>query len=352
MDHAVAVQRIFEHVENDAVDKAVMACLRLARNVNDCLSAAIFLREFCADKAQSDRSMYDDLQHLKPEAQKYIAKKSFEIWLAGRKLDYSPMVGGEHEDKTVSVTGIADIDAEIARNDDALADFVVPAGMSAYDTAAFAASAAEMKGKIRLYAKSLREIRSRIKLRCFNYATEVERQLKRQEQSESFLQSTQSTVHVYFRAHCPAVLEKLEKATQLIDSTNPEDFALLLTAVRRAIKGAADHFYPASEAPVICADGKTRTFTDEQYLNRLQQFVTVTFASSTSTDMLRAELEYLLVFARKLNEIASKGVHANVTFEEAKQGLLGLYLFLYNVVSRLQGASYGKNEQDTTEAPA
>ena len=156
MDRAAAVQLIFEHVENDAVDKAAMACLRLARDLNDCLSAAIFLREFCADKEQSERSMYDDLQHLKPEAQKYVVKKSFEIWLAGRKLDYSPMVGEEHENKTVSVTGIADIDAEIKRNDDALADFAVPAGMSAYDTAAFTASATEMKGKIRLYAKSLR----------------------------------------------------------------------------------------------------------------------------------------------------------------------------------------------------
>jgi hypothetical protein len=81
---------------------------------------------------------------------------------------------------------------------------------------------------------------------------------------------------------------------------------------------------------------KKRSLNDGQYLNRLQEFLTTTFQKSSSRDLLRTEFEYLAVFARRLNEVASKGVHADVTAQEAKQGLIGLYLFLYNVVSHLQ----------------
>jgi hypothetical protein len=43
----------------------------------------------------------------------------------------------------------------------------------------------------------------------------------------------------------------------------------------------------------------------------------------------------LVVFARRLNAMASKGVHAEVTLSEARQGFLGLYMFLYNLCQRL-----------------
>jgi hypothetical protein len=52
---------------------------------------------------------------------------------------------------------------------------------------------------------------------------------------------------------------------------------------------------------------------------------------------LKAEVDYLSVFARRLNDLASKGAHAEVTSEEAKQGLLGLYMYLFNVTARASG---------------
>jgi hypothetical protein len=75
---------------------------------------------------------------------------------------------------------------------------------------------------------------------------------------------------------------------------------------------------------------------EDRYLNRLDEFLLTRLGNSSSRDLLRSELSYLSAFARRLNDISSKGVHADVTPEEAKQGLLGLYMFLYNVISRLQ----------------
>jgi len=48
--------------------------------------------------------------------------------------------------------------------------------------------------------------------------------------------------------------------------------------------------------------------------------------------LLKAELQQLGLYTEKINQLASKGVHAAVTLAEAKQGLVGLYFFLFNII--------------------
>lgn len=152
----------------------------------------------------------------------------------------------------------------------------------------------------------------------------------------SFISETQSQVNLYFSTRSEDTYRKLQKATHLLRSNNPEDHALLLTTVRRAINSVADFFYPPVSDEVRCSDGIIRKMGNEQYLNRLHEFCSTTFDASTSKELIRAELNYLMLFARKLNDIASKGVHAEVSVVEAKQGIVGLYLFLSNLINKLE----------------
>jgi hypothetical protein len=121
----------------------------------------------------------------------------------------------------------------------------------------------------------------------------------------------------------------------LLGSTNAEDHALLLTSIRRAVKAAADYHFPAQDVPVACADGKSRVLDDAKYLNRLHEFCQREFRSGSSDELVRAEFDYLSVFLHRLNDVASKGVHAQVTALEARQGLFGVYLFLSNLIAKL-----------------
>jgi hypothetical protein len=125
----------------------------------------------------------------------------------------------------------------------------------------------------------------------------------------------------------------LLKASDLIQSTNVEDQSLLLTEVRRSIKAAADYFLSLPE--IGDSSSKAQPVQHDDYLNRLEEFLGRRFGKSSSRDLLKAEWQYLSSFARRLNDLASKGVHVNVSRAEAQQGLLGLYLFLYNICSRL-----------------
>lgn len=89
MDYTKAIDRVYDHLENDNVDKAVMTCLRIARNLQDHLFTAVFLREFYPGSREVIRVLYDDISHLKKDAQKFLDETSLEYWLDTHTLDFS-----------------------------------------------------------------------------------------------------------------------------------------------------------------------------------------------------------------------------------------------------------------------
>lgn len=341
MDYARTIARIYEHLEEDHVEKALMACLRIARHLKDYVASAIFLRELYPEKSEIARVLYDDTSHLKEEAHRYLFEISFQRWLEVHTLDFA--IGGDgNEERNVLRISVSEIETELEQWERAIADMTLPTGMDPFDLAAFTDRFVQQKASIRLRIKALQTIKARIKARCLNYAIQIERQLDMQKVPQSFLDSVQADVNNYFRTRSIDVYAKLRKSTQLVASRDVEDTSLLLTEVRRTLKAAADHFYPAASDPVLCADGRERTLGDDQYLNRLQEFISRNLSGSSARDLLREELEQISVYMRRLNDIASKGVHAEVTFAESKQGLIGLYFFLFNLIQHLVRTDDGR----------
>jgi hypothetical protein len=336
LELADALDRIFDHVENGDVDKAVRACLRVSRHIKDYMHTALFLFELIDDRKEVQRVLMDDTSHLKLEAQKYIFTTTHERWLQSRTLPYSFGTSDSGGQKNILISSVGEFPGEIEQCERYIADLVLPPTMGEFDTAAFTDRNQGTKAGLRLRIRAINTIKSRVLNFCLNFAIQVERQVDAQSKTVSFLTEAQNEVQNYFKNRSDDVYQKLQKVNQLIDSTNSEDKSLLLTEVRRAIKSVADYFFPPRTGLITCSDGKERSLGDEQYLNRLQEYLATQFKSSSSKNLLMAELEYLLVFARKLNHIASKGVHADVSLAEAKQGFLGLYMFLYNVCQRLE----------------
>lgn len=339
MDFESGVARVYEHLENDDVEKAVMACLRIARASKDYLNAAIFLRELYPNKEEVVRALYDDMSGLKMEAQKFVYEKSLERWLDLHTIGSMNPDERNHRNKadrrSVLMAAAGEIKGELEQWERGIADMTLPAGMGEFDTAAFTDRLLERKAEHRIRIRALQMLKARMKTRCLNYAIQFERQLGLQRKTQGFLEGAQNEVNNFFKARSENVFNKLQKAAQLAASTDAEDAALLLAEVRRALKAAADFFYAPVAGKVRCTDGEERLMGEDQYLNRLQQFLSERIDGSTSKELLQAELEHLNSFLRRLNGLASKGVHASVTLAEAKQGLVGLYFLLFNITHHL-----------------
>lgn len=338
MDYDKLLAGIFEHLEEEQVEKAVMGCLRIARYAKDYLNSAIFMRELYSDHNEVERVLFDDTAHLTKEAQKFILETSLDRWLEAHTLDFAFPIDEDTDrgnKRNVLRIAVGEIDPNLNRCERSIADLKVSAGMDPFDAAAFTDRFTFEKAKFRLRMDALQTIRTKLKTRCLNYAIQMERQLASQYQSQQFLEAVQNEVNNFLKARSGDVYLKLQKAAQLSASTDPESASLLLTEVRRTLKAVADHFYPAVAGKMTCSDGVERTLSEEQYMNRLQEFLVTRLARSASENLLQAELDYLAVFIRRLNDMASKGVHTSVTLAESRQGLVGLYFFLFNVCQKL-----------------
>ncbi|SDR87053.1 hypothetical protein [Bradyrhizobium canariense] len=343
MDYQKVVERIYEHLEEDRVESAVMASLRMARAAKDYINSATFLRELYPSKTEVVRALYDEISLLKKDAQQFIFEKSLERWLELHTVETATPDEDrrkpEGDRRNVFMVAAGQLQSELDQAEHLIGDLALPAGMGEFDTAAFTDRFITEKARMRFRIRAIQTIKARLKVRCLNYAIEIERQLAAQKQNQAFLESVQNDVNNYFKARCDDVFVKLRKAAQLTQSKDAEDSALLLTEVRRAMKAAADHFYPPVPGLVVCADGKQRSLGDDQFLNRLHEYLARQVERSTSKELLKEELDHLAAFIRRLNDMASKGVHADVTFAEAKQGLIGVYFFLFNLIQHLTRAT-------------
>jgi hypothetical protein len=329
---------IHERLERNDIEGAVTACFRHARVTKDLVNSAVFLMELNPNGKQLTRALRDELSKLKPDSVNFVVNYAVERWAELHDLGFS-LANDDHlapDDRmTILNVAVAEIESELNQAEKFIGDLTVPPGLQSGDAASLATRFAQEKSLLRLRIKAIQKIRGRLKTRCLEYVTKSELQYTVQRKSQGFLETVQNDVNNFFKARSEEVYVKLLKAAQLSSSTEEEDAALLLTEVRRALKSAADYFYPPRQDKVICGDGIERTLGEEQYLNRLQEFVSVSFTRATAKELLSEELEHLSAFIRRLNDLASKGVHSAATLVEAKQSLVGLYFFLFNASQRL-----------------
>jgi len=126
---------------------------------------------------------------------------------------------------------------------------------------------------------------------------------------------------------CPDAVEKFMAAYERLSSSSAEDWSHALTAARRVIKSVADTIYPPQNT-----QKNNRKLGEEQYINRLWAFLDENALSGSDKDLAKVHIDYLGSFLQKLNDKASKGVHSDVSYEEAVRAVLYTYLTLGDIL--------------------
>src|SRR5437868_592344 len=98
MDYAAAIQRVFEHVENDEVEKAAMVCLRLARSLRDYFHTAIFLKTVTSGGKNAIGEFFNDTPQLDEKQRRFIFEAASRVWLQDHQLRYKLSVVADDED--------------------------------------------------------------------------------------------------------------------------------------------------------------------------------------------------------------------------------------------------------------
>lgn len=329
------IREIYQQSEKGHIDKSVWGCVRLARLTKDYLSLFSFLKELAAGDGQFKLLISNEALKLSKESFGFLWKRSIQEFCETHRLhDFNCEIDGDGKALDILNRTISELMVEVGHFEDELSyyDRRLRAGCVDPDYLMHVDSI-----RHRLLANKF--IIERVRNKCLNYASRMEMQIKVQDRGAGFLEQVQSNVNNYFSARSSDVYQKLMKACELVGMDDSESDALLLTAVRRAIKAVADLFYPPADGSVVCFDGKKREMGNDKYMNRLREYCERLLSDHTTVNrMVNSEVEYFVAFVKRINDLSCKGVHRQVTSYEARQGLICLYMFLSVVVDKLQQA--------------
>jgi hypothetical protein len=148
---------------------------------------------------------------------------------------------------------------------------------------------------------------------------------------ETAFEVVRDTVDSSIARLVPDAPKMLSAAFENAASRNPEHWATAATSCRRLLKTAADSLRPPGE------NVAGRRMGEEQYINRLINWIETDAGSPTRADLVVADLEYLGRRLDAVQESGSKGTHASVDRFEASRLVTGTYLLLGDILQIIKG---------------
>ncbi|HOF49887.1 MAG TPA: hypothetical protein PLI29_16825 [Verrucomicrobiota bacterium] len=127
----------------------------------------------------------------------------------------------------------------------------------------------------------------------------------------------------------PELGNKLWAALNTYDNAETdEQYAQVSATCRRIVKYVADHLFPASDET-----REGRKLGESHYRNRLLAWVEDQTDSRTTIELIAGSLELFAQHVEKLQNLANKGIHAEIQRGGARKCLLRTVLLLDDIVS-------------------
>ncbi|RLQ84943.1 hypothetical protein D9754_16530 [Planomicrobium sp. Y74] len=131
----------------------------------------------------------------------------------------------------------------------------------------------------------------------------------------------------------PKSIQKFVSVYENLKSSNNEDWANAVHTCRRIIKEVADVLYPPSDELITLPSGKKIKVGEEQYINRLIQYIESKSDSGSFKAIVGSNLEFIGNRLDGIHNAANKGTHTEVTLEEAERYIIYTYLLIGDILS-------------------
>ncbi len=183
--------------------------------------------------------------------------------------------------------------------------------------------------------KSIRENRNvvqKVKGNLYNYILNIYNKLMYGNIVEDTFTKARLLVNNKLSDICPKAVEKFVAVYNNMDSDNPEDWANAVHSCRRIFLDLADALYPPQDTP-ITVNGKSIKVGQEQYINRLVQFVASKKGSQTYSQIIGTDLASIGERIDAIYNATNKGTHVDVKKDEASRYIIHTYLLISDIIS-------------------
>lgn len=176
-----------------------------------------------------------------------------------------------------------------------------------------------------------KQLYSSIKSGIHSFATDIYIALELGDSAQNIFESARDEIDKFVRAHCPKAAEKLVAINERMAEDSTESRSAALTSCRRLLMTVADSLFPARDEDWKDKTGKIRKVGVEQYKNRLLAYLSEHSSSESDSAILVSELELIAAKLDAVYEKTCKGVHINVSIQEAKLAVISTYILLGEV---------------------
>lgn len=182
------------------------------------------------------------------------------------------------------------------------------------------------------YASS-KALYSSMKAAIHNYATDTYLAVELGDVAEDIFEGARNLVDTFIRSHCPKAAEKVIAINERMSDGSAESLSAALTSCRRLLMDVADSVFPAREEEWKDRKGRARKIGIDQYKNRLLAYLADLGESEGSYALLESELEHLASRLDVIYEKTCKGVHVDVSLNEARLAVIHTYLFIGEIAT-------------------
>lgn len=149
-------------------------------------------------------------------------------------------------------------------------------------------------------------------------------------------------VDAYFTTLSKETLFKLQAIEDKLQSDNPESYSQAITTCRRLFENVAvelfeKHFPGYSEKMYKTKSGKEIDVSGDHYLNKLSAVIETLQEKSPSKGIVGSSVLYLVDWIENLSKSQSKGVHTDITKQEAMRCIIHTYICLGDILSLQEG---------------
>ena len=227
---------------------------------------------------------------------------------------------------------IAQIEVSIESLQGMLQSMVVPPGLIPLDAGIMELRYEQSRPPALLGIAKTKSVLAAIKSALHDYLVRTEEELDRGSPLSDVFERNRSWVNEQLAAIDSTVGNKLEDAYERLAASTGESRAHALTSSRRALKALADALLPPSADPVLGTDGKLHDLGDDKYINRLIQWTSKVLGHHENADVVISNLTALGTRLDALQSLASKGVHAEVSQDEAEACVMQTYWLVGDVL--------------------
>ena len=308
-----------DDLENEAIplSKSLKESARIARLRNDYenLYWILFELSTTGQRLARKEAALEVAPHFTKDEFALLHKKTLDRYLEER----TPYPGqGSNSDEHVLIFSVPEIELLLAEGDGVLLESAEHK-YSSYDP---------QITDVRIMQHQTRIILSRIAQRVHDFLSKTEREILTGQIKSNIFESNHEYVLEQLDSISPDLKEMLERAERLSFEDNFESRSHALTSSRRVLKGIADYLYPPTKNEVTCHDGKKRILGDSKYINRLIQYIYDRNRHKDSKKLMKEEILSLSNRLDKLNDLASKGIHAKVDQFEVSQCVMQLFVII------------------------